>query len=358
MSFDGAARACLARVLLPVARASSLDADEAQAGPSRRTQLAVIAEHVLVTTDGSPLANNAVPMAIAAVRACGSRQISLLRVLTNPDEGVRPVQALEWELARAHAQTHLRQVAAQFGSLAERVEPVVTEGRAAEEILRFIDKTGVDLVVMAAHGSHESRCWRMGSVARKVVASGRASVLVVPSNGEVRGNGEGAQIHRVLLPLDSSTRAECVLPLVNKIVEVHQAEIILAHVVSRPVTPHRLPTGARDRELIEELTQRSSQRAEAYLHSVRERLVSNGARVNVQLLIDDHPGRAIEQLAIDSGADLLLLSAHGSSADEHEAYGSLARRLLDTVVKPLWIVQDLPQARAQTYGEHSGSVHA
>jgi nucleotide-binding universal stress UspA family protein len=347
-----AVRACLSRSLLPMSNSGGLEAASAQTGLTRRSHPShplAIAEHVLVTTDGSALASRAVPMAIAAIRACDSKQVTLLRVLTSHGEGVRPVQALEWELARAHAEADLRQVAAQFGSLAERVEPVVAEGRAAEQILRFIDTGEVDLVVMAAHGSDESRVWRMGSVARKVAASGRASVLIIPTNGEL------GTIDRVLLPLDCSARAESVLPLASRIADAHDADIVLVHVVPRPEISHRLPAGARDRELIDELTSRNCQRAEAYLHSVRERLVSRGARVQVELLVEDHPARAIEQFASSSSADLVLLSAHGSSGHEREAYGSLARRMLDTLVKPVWIVQDLPQALAQD--ELGSGVH-
>ncbi|MFO7568124.1 MAG: universal stress protein [Enhygromyxa sp.] len=320
-------------------------------GLTRHFRPAVVAEHVLVTTDGSTLASRAVPMAVAAIEACGSDQVTLLRVLTNHGGAVRPVQALEWELARAHAEADLRQVANQFGPLAGRVEQVVAEGRAAEQILRHVDTGEVDLVVMAAHGSDDSRGWRMGSVARKVVASGRVSVLIVPT--EV----EADKIDRVLLPLDCSTRAECVLPLVGRIADAHDAEIVLVHVVPRPEVSHRLPAGARDRELIDELTGRNRRRAEAYLHGVRERLVSRGARVRVELLVDDHPARAIEQFALSSDADLVLLCAHGASGQERDAYGSLAQRLLETLVKPLWIVQDLPQMRALTQDEHSSGVH-
>jgi nucleotide-binding universal stress UspA family protein len=349
-----AVRACLARALPPISQSTGLPRGLEEAstheGLLRRSHPSVIPDHVLVTTDGSPLSSRAVPVARAAIRACDSGQLTLLRVLTQQGEGLHPVQALEWELARAHAEADLRQMAGQFGSLVGRVDQVVAEGRAAEQILRFADAGEVDLVVMAAHGTDESRAWRMGSVARKVINSGRSSVLIVPTNGEFEG------IDRVLLPLDSSPRAECVLPLASRIADAHDATIVLVHVVPRPEIPHRLPAGARDRELIDELTRRSSRRAEAYLHSVRERLVSRGARVEVELLVDDHPARAIEQFAISSGVDLVLLSAHGSSACEREAYGSLARRLLDTLVKPLWIVQDLPQTLAQD--QPSSGVHS
>jgi len=341
-----AVRACLSRALLPVSGANGYESANNHAGVARHFRPSVVPEHVLITTDGSTLAGRAVPLAVGAIQACDCDQVTLLRVLSDHGEGVRPVQALEWELARAHAEADLRRLAARFGPLADRIEQVVAEGRAAEQILRFVETHDVDLVVMAAHGSDDSRGWRMGSVARKVVASGRVSVLMVPT--EV----EDGRIDRVLLPLDCSARAECVLPLVGKLADVHDAEFVLVHVVPRPELSHRLPAGARDRELVEELIGRNRRRAEAYLHSVRERLVSRGARVELELLVDDHPARAIEQYAINSGADLVLLSAHGSGGHEREAYGSLAQRMLETLVKPLWIVQDLPQPRPTTQDEH------
>jgi len=314
----------------------------------------VIAEHVLVTTDGSTQANRAVPLAVAAIEACGSRTVTLLRVLTNGESGHKPIQALEWELGRAHAEADLRHAAAEFGAMQTRVEQVVAEGKAAEQILHFVETAEVDLVVIAAHGSDDSRGWRMGSVARKVVASGQASVLIVPTEAETTA------IKRVLLPLDCSARSECVLPLVARLAEAHDTEFVLAHVVARPELPQRLPAGARDREIVDELVRRSCERAETYLHNVRERLVSRGTRVQVKLIVDNHPARAIERLATSVRADLIMVSAHGSGGHEREAYGSIPRRLLDTLVKPLWIVQDLPQARlrAQPRDERSSGVQS
>jgi nucleotide-binding universal stress UspA family protein len=328
---------------------------EARAQPSicRRSRPSVIAEHVLMTTDGSPLASRAVPLALAAIRACESQRVTLLRVLTSPgDDGPNQVQALEWELARAHAEADLREVATQFGDATPQLDQVLAEGRAAEQILRFIDTGEVDLVVMANHGRDDSRGWRLGSIARKVIASGRASVLIVPTDQE------DGRLRRVLVPLDSSARAECVLPLVHKLAGVHDVEFVLTHVVPRPEVPHRLPAGARDRELVDELVRRNTARGEAYLHGVRERLVSRGARARVELLVDHHPARAIEQLAVNVNADLILLCAHGSGGHETEAYGTTARRLLDTMPKPLWIVQDIPQPTlAHAYDDERTGVH-
>ncbi len=328
--------ACLGRssLALPMFRAGASDqVATADTHGLRARMPAMVAEHVLLTTDGSESANRAIPLALMAIRACSSPRVTLLRVLT-PKLGT-PVHALEWAMARAHAEANLQQVASQL-PWPERVTSIVAEGRAADQILHFVATHDVDLIVMSSHGSDDARTWRMGSTTRKVVASGLASVLVVPAESQL------GSLASILVPLDCSARAECVLPLAAKLGEVHDAELVLTHVVPRPDVPQRLPSGRRERELVDELTQRSHERAASYLESVRERLATRGLRTRVELLSDINPARAIEHLVETSNCDLVLLSAHGSGCQHGERYGSTARRLLDSLVKPMWIVQDVP----------------
>jgi nucleotide-binding universal stress UspA family protein len=188
----------------------------------------------------------------------------------------------------------------------------------------------------------------VGGTTHKVVASGVASLLVVPIDEAT------TTITSVLVPLDCSARAECVLPLAGKLAESHQAELVFAHVVPRPeVSPH-LPCGQHERELIDDLTRRNTERAEAYLADVCARLAGRGISVRSEVLVDTNPARAIEQLAKRSTCDLVLLCAHGSGCQPGERYGTTARRLLDSVVKPLWLVQDLPNELSIISHRHGG----
>jgi nucleotide-binding universal stress UspA family protein len=278
-------------------------------------------------------------MALAAARTCGSKRVTILRVLTRPDSA-SPVQALEWELSRSQAEQDLRELVAGLEHFPGEVEPVLTEGRPAEEILCFCERGAVDLLVIASHGRGDTRVGQTGSVTAKVIADSRCSLLVVPSSPDVRGVELGPP-SSVLVPLDCSARSECVLPIVRRLGEVLRTEFVILHVVPRPDIPHRLPTGARDHELVDELTRRNEQRAEQYLRTIRDRLVGGGLRARTELLVDVNPARAIEQFVGSSNIDLTLVSAHGSSGRGSEPYGSVARRLLDAADKPLWIVQDL-----------------
>jgi nucleotide-binding universal stress UspA family protein len=321
------------RLALPVVRNHASNYARVTTNPVRKRVPAVIAEHILVTTDGSDPANRAIPMARAAILACDSKRVTLLRVLT-PSVGT-PVHALEWAMARAHAEANLEQFAGQL-QWTDRSSSVLAEGMAADQILHFVERNDVDLIVIASHGSDGAKTWRMGGTARKVVASGVVSILVVPAETDP------PKLTSIMVPLDCSARAEYVLPLAAKLAESHEAELVLVHVVPRPDTSHPLPPGPRERELIEELTRRNHERAGGYLEGVRERVASQGIPAQIKLLSDTNPARAIEQLAKSSNCDLVLLCAHGAGCSHGERYGSIPRRLLDSLVKPLWIVQDLP----------------
>ena len=60
-------------------------------------------------------------------------------------------------------------------------EVIVSEGRARREILRQLEQTGADVVVM---GSHRQSLLEMfiGSTTQSVIAKGRVPVLVVPAD--------------------------------------------------------------------------------------------------------------------------------------------------------------------------------
>lgn len=347
-------RACLGRPLSTASIARQLPGKSSTfagvvAPQLRRRAPAVLAEHILVTTDGSDFADRVIPFALAAIQACDSQRVTLLHVLT-PKVGT-PVHALDWAMQRAHAEASLERFIQRFDTtptLRSRIDSVVVEGLAAEQILHFTEANDVDLIVIASHGSGDARTWSMGGTTHKVAASGVASLLVVPIDEAA------TTIRSILVPLDCSARAECVLPLAGRLAETHQAELVFVHVVPRPEVPHHLPCGQRERELIEDLTRRNSERAEAYLADVSARLAGRGVSVRSEVLVDTNPARAIEQLAKRSTCDLVLLCAHGSGCQPGERYGTTARRLLDSVVKPLWLVQDLASEISIISQSHGG----
>ncbi len=80
-----------------------------------------------------------------------------------------------------------------------KVIPVVRSGNAEQEILRFAQEEGIDLIVMATHGWTGLQHLLLGSVAERVVRRSSIPVLTVkprPARDElVRAEDVAAQLH-------------------------------------------------------------------------------------------------------------------------------------------------------------------
>ncbi len=85
------------------------------------------------------------------------------------------------EQAMNAAREYLEKTGQQLGLAASKVTAVVRSGQPADEILDFIEKNGVDIVVLSSQGKSGVSRWWLGSVAEKVVRSSSAPVFVVPA---------------------------------------------------------------------------------------------------------------------------------------------------------------------------------
>jgi nucleotide-binding universal stress UspA family protein len=86
-----------------------------------------------------------------------------------------------WDHAHRVAHAKLSLMQQQFLGARVRVELVVKEGPAAEDILRVAEEKSVDLIVMATHGRSGVRRLVLGSVTEKVVRAAACPVLAVRS---------------------------------------------------------------------------------------------------------------------------------------------------------------------------------
>ncbi len=66
-----------------------------------------------------------------------------------------------------------------MGQVNVKVEPVLRFGKPVEEIQRFVEEEGVDLIVMATHGRTGLKHVLLGSIAEKLVRISSVPVLTV-----------------------------------------------------------------------------------------------------------------------------------------------------------------------------------
>jgi nucleotide-binding universal stress UspA family protein len=296
---------------------------------------------LLVPLDGSALAEQALPYAEALARS-GDARIVLVRVapgatlpaaaLEAVGEAVRPVvRAVSAPTAACDAATddstepvhqaeaYLNGVTVRLREEAILAEPVVAFGDPAAAIVEQVAAQRADLVVMATHGRSGLARAVMGSVALGVLRSGSAPVLLVRTGSQPPRELRTGQRPRLLLPLDGSGLAECVIPVAAELASQLDAELVLLQVVPDEVA------GAVEH-------------ARQYLETVAD--VVAGKYLVERPRVQARTGRAEDTIAAVAGsADLVVMATHGRSGLARGVYGSVAEEVLRRGGTPALLVR-------------------
>jgi len=299
-------------------------------------------EHVLVPLDGSPLAESVLPHALEMARTFGAKT-TLLQVVEQ--ESAAPascaVDPLDWHLRKAEAEAYLHKVVQRIGEPDLGLACECVEGQAAERIIDFAHRHGVDLIALCSHGRSGLSGWNVSSVVQKIILRAHVSTLLVRAYYGSPTFQRPLRYRRMVVTLDCSQRAECVLPLATQIARFHEAELLLTHVVRRPEMPRRSPPEALDLELAERVVERNRQDATQYLDHLQARLSSDLGETQHRLLVHENAAAALHDLVEAEEAELVVMSAHGHSGCNRWPYGSVAVSFIVYGHTPLLIVQDL-----------------
>lgn len=140
-------------------------------------------KRIVVATDFSDLAGEAVDTAVAFARASGAT-LDLVHVATETAYPVPPpmdMLRLPVDLPSVieEASTQLQVEQDRVRAQGIDCEGTVLVGRADAEIVRHADETGADLIILGTHGRSGLGHALLGSVAEKVVQHGHCPVLTV-----------------------------------------------------------------------------------------------------------------------------------------------------------------------------------
>ena len=149
---------------------------------------------------------------------------------------------------------------------------------------------------------------------------------------------------KIMVPLDGSELAECVLPHVESFITGCQVStIVFIRVIEPAPIAYRAPaTGETDFRKIQENTKRIEEErkssAEKYLKEMVNRLKQNGVEFQTKVLA----GKAADSLIDYSEAndiDLILMATHGRSGVGRWIRGSMADRILRASRAPVLMVR-------------------
>jgi nucleotide-binding universal stress UspA family protein len=332
---------------------------------------------ILLPLDGSLLAERAIPHAMQFARIFGSN-IILLRVL-NPisyHENPAAVDPLKWQIRKAEADIYMQGITDRlcneldaetpikrnpknedFDECRPRVEYFILEGKAAENIINFAHTENIDLLVISTHGSGGLSRWNAGSVAQKVFSLIYLPILVVRAYNQPEAENSQVAYHRILLPIDSSRRAEYSLsagialargelkkkPKIGA--DIIPTKLILAAVIKPPEIPIPEPYPVEIEKLSEQLMEISRLSVNNYLKDMKNRLSVDSENIVVE---NASVPFGIQELADqDEVIDLVVLCAHGYTGRSTWPYGSVTRNYLEHGTKTVLVIQDLPRSKVQ-----------
>jgi nucleotide-binding universal stress UspA family protein len=146
---------------------------------------------ILVPLDGSDLAEQALPHAVAHAAKFGA-EIVLLKVLgplPEPSMSSPRVVRSAAEASAKLAREYLARVVERLRAEDVQVRAETAEGRPYVEIVRFAEEHEIDLIVMSTRGQSGLSRWLLGSVADRVVRGVLVPLLLVQAQGPTGGAG-------------------------------------------------------------------------------------------------------------------------------------------------------------------------
>jgi nucleotide-binding universal stress UspA family protein len=138
-------------------------------------------------------------------------------------------------------------------------------------------------------------------------------------------------IDHILIPLDGSSIAECVLPHTVAVAEAMNAEVTLLRAVEREAT-----AGSRAIDPLSWHMRKSE--ADSYLGEIAERLRDTGLSVKTVLTEGRPPGRIIDY-ARNEGVGLIIISSHGRSGLSRWNINSVVQKVILQAYAPTMIVR-------------------
>ena len=150
-------------------------------------------------------------------------------------------------------------------------------------------------------------------------------------------------INHILVPLDGSALAECVLPHIMAIAPVTNARVTLLHVLQQPHNGNGSPAV----DPVEWHLQK--QKSEKYLEQIVSQLNEAGILGVEWTILEGNPANSVIDFARSNNVDLIALSTHGSSGLSGWNVSSVVQKILLRSYKSILLVRAyLPTATTTT----------
>ena len=151
---------------------------------------------------------------------------------------------------------------------------------------------------------------------------------------------------KIMVPLDGSELAECVLPHVKEFVSCFHVETVIFVRVMEPTparysemesnsNPHAFESIQKEIKMIDERRRTSVAR---YLKQTINRVKQDGTKFKAEVLVGQIADRLVDYVDAN-GIDLVLIATHGRSGISRWVRGSIAEKVLRSSHAPVLMVR-------------------
>mgnify|MGYP000111892669 CR=1 FL=1 len=275
---------------------------------------------ILVAYDGSPSARNALSLASRLAREDKS-WIKVLAVVP-PYQGDLELIGVS-DIKEAIAGPG-QEMLAEARNLADRegisILTNLEQGEPYEQIVQIAEEENCDLIIMGRRGKNKMERELMGSVTARVIGHTSKDVLVTPENGTLSWKN-------ILLATDGST---CCDNALARALEIAQERKVKLNAVSVVYTNDEFY--ALGQEVVKELYQE----ADKVLDKVRK--WGGDLGVQTELFVrDGEPHQAINAMAAEISATLIIMGSHGRKGLTRFLMGSVTERVIGYADCPVLI---------------------
>ncbi|MDI1242740.1 MAG: universal stress protein [bacterium] len=268
-------------------------------------------EKILVPLNGSMLAEQSLPLARYLADAFNA-DLTLLRVIED-ETRPRSVDGTDGD-------GYLKRTRDMIADDSLLVQSVTAHGEPATEIGRLANENQADLIVISTKGGFELERVFSASVSQRLVQLTTIPILLLRPTDDIASRF--TRFTKMIVALDGSAEAECVLPIVKLFADQFDNEVLLVSV----------PEGAESEDYAGTM--------QRYLDGIAEALDSEKTTTRV-LLGGSGPSRTILSFCQSEGADLIVMATHGrGGADriEHLPLGSVPTRVIEKTPCPVLLV--------------------
>jgi nucleotide-binding universal stress UspA family protein len=142
---------------------------------------------------------------------------------------------------------------------------------------------------------------------------------------------------KILVPLDGSLLAECVIPHLEALAKASDGEVELISVIEPVEIPTRGKIALSEDDL-KQINREAKKEAHNYLDQIAVRLSKSNIRVH-PIILSGKPAESLIDYIADNDVDLLIMATHGRSGISKLFWGSIAEKVLRAVSIPVLLVK-------------------